>query len=127
MRLDPSDDFTVRLQQHPSAPHPGVLAVGFISPAAFKPDLDIQQSEEAYGVMPRSGVLCGAKNNGSVFCDGFTKGTVRCVADREAGTITYYVDGVNKGVAWRDVPEGPLHAVVSFWFDAPGVGVELLE
>ena len=124
MSAAPSDDFTVRVTNQPSAPYPGYVFIGFTTRAAFTPDTDIVVEAGVYTLYPRGGMLFGSGKRGTAYCAGFTHGTVRCVADRGRGTIAFHVDGVDRGVAWTDVAPGPLHAVVVFYY--PGVDVELL-
>ena len=58
------------------------------------------------------GILYGSGKSGTAYTQAVTVGsTVRCVRDLTAGTISFVVNGVNKGVAFTGVPPGDLYAV----------------
>ena len=50
--------------------------------------------------------------------------TVRCVCDLAAGTISFVVNGVNKGVAFTGVPAGDLYAVADLYQVGESVRLE---
>lgn len=122
---EPTNDFTVAVTNRKSTPHPGVV-VGFTTRAVFMPDSanEMAWSDGVYALCPRFGMLHGSGKYNFDFCAAATSGTVRCVADRVSRTIVMHVNGVERGIAWTDVPPEPLHALVMFF--CQGVKVQLL-
>lgn len=121
---DATDGFTVRVGHDPDAPHPGHFYIGFVAPDVFRPRSELLHMTGVYTLCPMTGWLYGSGCSGIPYSVGFTSAVLRCVADREARVITFHVDGVVRKVAWSDVPPGPLHAFVSFYWT--GSIVELL-
>lgn len=136
--VQPTDDFTVNVPLQAARPLPafqfgtplgsvsGQVYIGFstqrIAPSGtnFQGTYVLLLSDGTLQLPSQS--LFNQQRSG--YCDGVTHGTVRCVADRASGTIRFHVNGVDKGVAYRNVPPGPLYAVVMF--PAEGVVVELV-
>lgn len=89
------------------------MCVGFVSPRVYCSDDDIRSRDGVYTLLAMNGTLHGTGSNmfGTNYCTGFTSGVVRCVADRSARTISFYVNGVCCGVAWAGVVPDSLHAV----------------
>lgn len=121
----PVEDFTMRVGHDAAARVPGWVYIGLIRPESFQPNTYVGDAAGIYTLWPIAGMLCGSnKVFNTPYCTGFSTGLVRCVYDRAACTITFYVDGVARGVAWTDVPPGPLHAVVMF--GKPGIHIDLV-
>ena len=59
---------------------------------------------------------CGSVSSSNVdreYCPPIPRGaTVECVHSCVDRTITFIVDGVNHGVAFRDIPSAPMYATV---------------
>lgn len=126
MSAEPTDDYCVRLFHEPSASQPGFVSIGFTTSAAFDCETDITWKDGVYTLWPWGGTLFGSGKEGEEFyCEVFSDATIRCVADRDRRTITFHVNGVDRGVAWTNVTASPLYAVVVFYY--PGIVVELLE
>ena len=54
------------------------------------------------------------KRGGDAYAEKVAVGsTVRCVRDVAAGTISFVVNGVNKGIAFTGVPAGDLYAIAT--------------
>lgn len=127
MSVESTNDFCVRVTTPPlkSTPFPGGVFIGFTTRDAFTRDTDITCNGGVYTIQPFYGRLHGYRKLNTVYCQGHFKagGTVRCVADRARATISFHLDGVDRGVAWTNVGMEPLHALVSLY---AGVEVELL-
>ena len=133
----PTDDFTVRFSECPAQAAfddvkdnasvrrtSGDLFIGFILPQVFNPTGHTIHRIGAYMLWPCRGVMYGTRADGIKYCPPFFSGTIRCTIDRVACTISFVVNGVDYGIAWRDVDGQPLHAFVGLW--EPGFCVELV-
>lgn len=122
-----TDDFTVRLSDNGVMHGVSIVCIGFAREGLDFTETRHVTRDGVYTLVPHVGKLFGTldRTMPEVYCPLFTHGMVRCVADRLNGTISYHVDGVDQGVAWRGVAPGPLHAVVIFIY--PGVSTELIE
>lgn len=123
MSAEPSDDATLRFTRD-SAPFPGGIYIGFISPEIFTPDTEVFREDGSYALCPAIGALYGSGKRSTPYCSGFGGAVVRMLVDRKAGTISYNINGVEHGAAWTNVAPGPLHVFVVLV--QPGVRVELL-
>ena len=62
------------------------------------------------------GYLYGSGKSNTAYTQTVTVGsTVRCVRDLAAGTISFVVNGVNKGVAFTGVPPEDLYAAADLY------------
>lgn len=129
---DATNDFTVRFESVDTRGEAialpinesGELFIGFISPLVFSKQSHGITTMGAYALWPTRATLYGTGHNGTLYCPPFgSPGLVRCVADRAAKTISFVVNGVPYGIAWREVEDRPLHAFVGLW--EPGFRVQL--
>lgn len=119
MSKEPTTDFTVRMGVLPDMQwSKGYLHIGFKDPREHSTD----SSEGMYTILPFCGMVFGRERLYSPYCHDFNEGTVRCVLRNK--TVTFFVDGVDCGVAWTDVTTERMHAFVSFW--KRGMEVEFL-
>lgn len=117
MSIDPMDDFTVRVFS--GSGNAVCTFIGFTTRDAFKPKFDVYRDKMCglYILRCDTGLALGS----GIYKEGYGPknsmgGTVRCVADRARGTISFHVDGVDHGVALMNVPPVPLYAVAMFVF-----------
>lgn len=127
MSAEPTTDFTVSITNDAGTTFAGAAFVGFVSPRVFCVDDQITGRDGVYTLLAMNGCLFGPGCNmfGTNYCTGFASGTLRCVVDRAAQTISFYVNGVSCGVAWNAVAAGALHAFASL--SMPGTHVELCD
>lgn len=124
MSAEPADDATIRFTRE-SAPVPGGIYIGLISPDIFTPDTEVFREDGAYVMCPAIGALYGSGKKSTPYCSAFGGAVIRILFDRIARTISYHINGVAHGVAWTDVKAESLHVFVVLV--QPGVRVDLLN
>lgn len=116
MSINPTDDFTVEL--FGNRRDVVDVRVGFTTRGAFRPTADPidELVDGMYTLRHYNGTVWGSGKMNEFYGQMHSgQGMLRCVADRANGTIRFYVDGVDYGVAWTGVPrEEPLYAVAMF-------------
>ena len=85
--------------------------LGMASLGAFRLNQHIYDQAGAYMLYCNNGYLWGSGKNTAYTQTVNFGSTVRCVRDLAAGTISFVVNGVNKGVAFTGVPPEDLYAV----------------
>lgn len=130
MSTEATDDFSVRITNElfkDPKPDNGVF-IGFTTRTAwFNRRIGPLFGVDEYTLLlwSRHGTLCVAGKVDTPYCEPFVDVLVRGVVDREHGTISFYVDGVDCGVAWSGVEATRiLHATVTFC--RPGVTATLV-
>ena len=89
------------------------VMLGMATLGAFRLNQYIHTQAGAYMLHCKNGYVYTSGKSGTAYTQKVTVGsTVRCVRDLAAGTISFVVNGVNKGVAFTNVPPGDLYAVV---------------
>ena len=88
-------------------------SIGLIDAAAYTCDGRNRTKDGARAIHLANGTLWGAGKLGAPYTTRIASGSVvRCVRDRAAGTVKFVVDGVDRGVAFDHVPDGPLFPFV---------------
>ena len=83
--------------------------IGLIDAAAYTCDGPNNKKAGARAILLGNGALHGAGKHHATYTTRIASGSVvRCVRDRAAGTVRFVVDGVDRGVAFDHVPDGPL-------------------
>ena len=94
-----------------------LVMLGMATLGSFRLNQHIYNQAGAYMLYCQDGALFGSGKSYTAYAQKVTVGsTVRCVRDLAAGTISFVVNGVNKGVAFTDVPPGDLYAVVDLYY-----------
>lgn len=111
-----TDDFTVEISVSTGMLRMGNVHIGFTTRAAFLANAFMLQSPGVYTLWPLCGVLYGkgycGKYDGRPVRRGGIDWRIRCVFDRDHGTISFHVNGVDMGIAWDYVDaESTLYAV----------------
>lgn len=122
--FDPSDDVMINFHFTQELITPWatqLLLVGFVREYSLD---NLTCEHGVYMLRPVLGTLHGTGKDYVPYCSPLTTATLRCVADRTAGTISFHVNGVDCGVAWTGVEPGALRGGLMFW--RPGINVQLL-
>ena len=95
----------------------GGLVVGLIYRGSFVPMGDNHSLAKSYCWFTGNGSLYGNGANGKAYAGGaIADGSIiECVRNRQNKTISFIVNGVDKGVAFTAVPDEDLHGLANIY------------
>ena len=100
-----------------------ILGLGQL--AAFRLNKEMYSQAGAYQFACTDGRLYGSGISSGAYTQAIAIGsTVRCVRDVAAKTISFVINGVNKGIAYTGVPAADLYAVVDLYCTGASVRLD---